>query len=66
MWKSWTNFWDDSATPSGIKREWYVWTVNRTSDYTHWALYRSYFKGISANIERNRLIIKRGLNLVLV
>jgi hypothetical protein len=26
-------------------------TVNSTSDYTLWTLYRSYFKGISANIE---------------
>jgi hypothetical protein len=26
-------------------------TVNSTSDYTFWTLYRSYFKGISANIE---------------
>jgi hypothetical protein len=28
-----------------------ICTVNSTSVYTHWALYRSYFKGISANIE---------------
>jgi hypothetical protein len=27
------------------------YTVNNTSDYILWALYRSYFKGISANIE---------------
>jgi hypothetical protein len=26
-------------------------TVNNTSDHTLWTLYRSYFKGISANIE---------------
>jgi hypothetical protein len=26
-------------------------TVNSTSDYKLWALYRSYYKGISANIE---------------
>jgi hypothetical protein len=26
-------------------------TVNSTSDYTLWTLYRSYFKGISANVE---------------
>jgi hypothetical protein len=26
-------------------------TVNITSDYTIWTLYRYYFKGISANIE---------------
>jgi hypothetical protein len=28
-----------------------VSTVNSTSDYTLWTLYRSYFKGISPNIE---------------
>jgi hypothetical protein len=29
----------------------YIGTVNSTSDYTLWTLSRSYFKGISANIE---------------
>jgi hypothetical protein len=34
-------------------KQWYLnnRTVNSTSDYTLWILYRSYFKGISANIE---------------
>jgi hypothetical protein len=31
--------------------ETYQRTVNSTSDYTLWALYRSYSNGISANIE---------------
>jgi hypothetical protein len=34
-----------------IKQERNNSTVNSTSDYTLWTLYRSYFKGISANIE---------------
>jgi hypothetical protein len=29
----------------------YVYTVNGMSDYTLWTLYRSYYKGINANIE---------------
>jgi hypothetical protein len=37
-----------SSIPIGCVR---VCTVNSTSDHTHWTLYRSYFKGISANIE---------------
>jgi hypothetical protein len=28
-----------------------ICTVNSTSDYTLWTLYRSYFKGIKANTE---------------
>jgi hypothetical protein len=28
-----------------------VCTLNGTPDYTFWTLYRSYFKGIGANIE---------------
>jgi hypothetical protein len=34
-----------------VQREWYVCIVNSTSDYMLWTLYRSYFKGISGNIE---------------
>jgi hypothetical protein len=56
------NIWDASAAPSGIKHEWYVCmyidplsrtrTSLKSAYFLHWTFYRSCFKGIRANIER--------------
>jgi hypothetical protein len=51
MWVPWKNIRNVSTTLWAIKRQWYVCTVNSTSDYTLSTFYRSYFNGISANIK---------------